>query len=220
MDKDTIYFMPGCALELYKSESVAKIYEYLQQHITNIKIYKTCCRHEMTIPKGSTIIYTCSSCAMRLRVQDHTLKFESLWSILNKWTDFIYPSYQGLQVSIHDSCTAKATPDIHEDIRHLLKNMDIQIVESKNCGMKSVCCGDNLYPSQPIEKVKYFMKKRAESMPCEYVAVYCVSCMNAIYTGGKTPLLLTDLILGEKTQVEEIDLEKWRNTLVQYIEKH
>ncbi|MGI6217318.1 MAG: hypothetical protein ACOYIK_06865 [Coriobacteriales bacterium] len=219
---DNIYFMPGCAFELYKPETSLKIMGYLGQHFPGIKRYDTCCRHEMTIPKSSTVIFVCSSCAMRLKNQDDTLTLKSLWSVIHENGDYPLPQYTGLKVSIQDSCTAKAMPSIHQEVRTLLKDMDIDVIENEHHSMNSICCGDSLYGKTDEKTVIDSMKTRAESMPCEEVVTYCVSCMNSVYVGGRTPRLLTDLILGEDTvpPLSKMTHVEWVDKQLEYIQSH
>jgi hypothetical protein len=217
-----IYFMPGCAFELYKPETSVKMMKYLEQHYPKIKRYDICCRHESQIPEGSVVIFVCSSCAMRLKQQDDTLILKSLWSVIHENGDYPLPSYSGLKVSIQDACTAKATPSIHQEVRTLLNDMDIEVIENKYHSMQSICCGDSLYGKTGQDKVLDSMKARAGSMPCEEVVTYCISCTNAVYNGGRTPRLLTDLILGEKTAAPESEMthDEWIGGQLEYINEH
>ncbi|MCH3951555.1 MAG: hypothetical protein LKE33_11565 [Acidaminococcus sp.] len=217
---EPVYYMPGCAFELYKKETSEKFLTYLRKHFPNIQRYDTCCRHPSTLPEDSRVIYVCSSCAMRLRDQDATLKLQSLWNVIHTFGDYPLPDYHGRKVSLHDSCTAKSTPIIHQDVRQLLKDLNFDLVEVKAHGMNSQCCGDSLYPDHSPEEVLAAMKNRAASMPCEDVVVYCISCMNAIKRGGRRPLLLTDLVLGEETVPPSENIDEWYGKLVEYIEKH
>lgn len=217
-----LYFMPGCAFELYKPETSMKMMLYLRQHFPEIQRYDICCRHKLTIPHGSVVIFTCSSCAMRLRKQDDTLILKSLWSVIHENGDYPLPSYAGLKVSIQDACTAKETPSVHQEVRMLLEDMDIEVIENRFHSMQSVCCGDSMYGKTDEDYVIDAMKARAESMPCEEVVTYCVSCMNAVYTGGRTPRLLTDLILGEKTSapLSKMTHDEWTGRLREYIQRY
>ena len=40
--------------------------------------------------------------------------------------------------------------------------------------------GDDFYTKIPLEQVHLQMKKRASSMPCDDVCVYCVSCVKSM----------------------------------------
>ncbi len=145
-----------------------------------------------------------------------------MWSIIHEYGDYPLPSYKGLKVSVHDACSAKSTPIIHSDVRQLLADMDIEIVENENHSMNSICCGDSLYGNVSDENVLEAMHNRAESMPCDDVVVYCISCMNAMELGGKRPRLLTDLILEEDTFAPVITKthDEWMKGQFAYIDKH
>ena len=63
-------------------------------------------------------------------------------------------------------------------------------------------------------------KKRAAQMPCQDVAVYCVSCMKSMAVGGKTPRYLVDLLFGEPSIPGETDLDRYHGALNCYIDAH
>ena len=130
------------------------------------------------------------------------------------------PTYDGLQLSVHDSCSFRKKPQVHAAVRSLLDKMHIEVVESEFSGTRSVCCGDNFYPHVSIEEVTAFQKKRAAQMPCQDVAVYCVSCIKSMHIGGKTPHHMMDLVLGEETDPQETRIDLYHEALDQYIEEH
>jgi hypothetical protein len=98
--------------------------------------------------------------------------------------------------------------------------MNIEIIESPYSGTKSICCGDNFYPQLPIEKVTELQKKRAAQMPCQNVAVYCVSCIKSMFIGEKKPYYMVDLVLDQETEPQETRIDVYHNALNQYIDKH
>lgn len=215
-----IYFNPGCALSLYKPEMESKILAFLNENYADVELHKTCCRHEPKLEKGSTIINVCAGCDRRFSSLYEGISTISLWEILDGLDSFPYPSYQGMKMTIHDACPVRQKPQVHQAVRNLLHKMDIQIVEVSASGTKSVCCGDNLYPHIPVEEVLVRMKKRADSMPCDEVCVYCVSCIKAMHIGGKKPRYLVDLLMNESTDPQVYDTVKWHEQLQEYIDKH
>ena len=130
------------------------------------------------------------------------------------------PTYDGMQLSVHDSCSFRKKPQVHAAVRSLLDKMHIEVVESPYSGTKSICCGDNFYGHIPLEEVHAFQKKRASQMPCQDVAVYCVSCIKSMHIGGKTPHHMLDLVLGEVTEVQETRLDVYHDAIDRYIEEH
>jgi Fe-S oxidoreductase len=143
-----------------------------------------------------------------------------LWEIIDGLDSFAYPDYKGLKMSVHDPCPVRKKPQVHQAVRNLLEKMNIEVVETKFSGTRSVCCGDDFYPKLPVDKVHNQMKKRADSMPCEDVCVYCVSCIKSLYIGGKTPRHLIDLLMSEPTDPQIYDTVKWHEQLQEYIDNH
>lgn len=125
-----------------------------------------------------------------------------------------------MEVSIHDPCPVRNTPAVHRAVRELLGKMNIKVVETEKRGENSICCGDSLYPHHSMEEIRSAMKRRADSMPCSRVVVYCVSCIKAMHIGGKTPCYLADLLLGKPTAPQECDIKKWHDALEAYIKQH
>jgi hypothetical protein len=214
------YFNPGCALSIYKPEMENKILSFLNQNYKETVMHKICCRHEPQIDKGSMIINVCAGCDRRFSSLYEGISTISVWEIIDKIDSFAYPDYEGLKMSIQDPCPVREKPQVHQAVRSLLKKMNIKAVETKYSGVRSVCCGDDLYPKLSLEMVRKQMKKRADSMPCEDVCVYCVSCIKSLYTGGKTPRHLIDLLMNEPTDPQIYDTVKWHEQLQEYIDNH
>ena len=123
-------------------------------------------------------------------------------------------------MSIHDACPTRSEERVHNAVRQLLARMKITVVEPEFTRSQAICCGDSFYGTLPVEKVKEQMRQRAQQMPCEDVAVYCVSCVNAMHIGGKTPRHLVDLLFGEKTVVKTFEPDEWHHELQAFIDSH
>ena len=218
------YFNPGCALSIYKPEIEEKILKILNENCYDaygeIQLHKICCRHDPKVYEDSLIINVCAGCDRRFSSLYEGVSTISLWEVIDKLDSFVFPNYEGLRISIHDACPVHEKPQVHIAVRSLLKKMNIQIIEAKLHGKRSVCCGDDLYNKLPLEKVHTFMKERANSMPTEDVCVYCVSCIKSMKIGGKTPRHLLDLLLGQETDPQIYDTIKWHEQLQEYIDSH
>lgn len=214
------YFNPGCAVSIYKPELENKILRFLNENYKETLMHKICCRHDPQLEKGSVIINVCAGCDRRFSSLYEGIATLSLWEILDSLDSFPYPNYRGLKLSVHDPCPVRKKTQVHLAVRNLLGKMNIDVIETKFTGTKSVCCGDDFYPKVPLAKVHNHMKKRADSMPCDDVCVYCVSCIKSLYIGGKTPRHLIDLLLGESTEPQIYDTVQWHDQLQKYINKH
>ena len=216
---EKVYFNPGCALCIYKPEMEQRILFYLDK-LYNVEPHKICCRHDPKLEKGSVVINVCAGCDRRFRSLYDGVNTVSLWEILDGMDDFPFPDYSGVNMSVHDACPIRGKPQVHSAIRSLLHKMNIKVVETQYHGERSICCGDDYYPSLPLEQVHKKMKNRADSMPCDDVVVYCVSCVKSMYIGGKTPHYMVDLLFGETTKPGVFDTIEWHNQLQEYIDRH
>ncbi len=214
------FFNPGCALSIYKPSMENRILDFLNQNYKETAMHNICCRHDPQLEKGSLIINVCAGCDRRFRSLYEGIKTISLWEIIDSLDSFVFPDYKGFKMSIHDPCPVREKPQVHQAVRGLLKKMNIEVVETKFNGTRSICCGDDFYPRLPVDKVHELMKKRADSMPCRDVCVSCVSCIKSMHIGGKTPRYLIDLLMNETTEPQVYDTVKWHEQLQEYIDSH
>jgi Fe-S oxidoreductase len=214
------YFNPGCALSIYKPDMENKILIFLNRNYKETAMHKICCRHEPRLEKDSPIINVCAGCDRRFGSLYEGISTISIWEIIDSLDSFAYPDYKGLKMSVHDPCPVREKPQVHQAVRNLLEKMNIEVVETKLTGTRSVCCGDDFYPKLSVDKVHNHMKKRAASMPCDDVCVYCVSCIKSLHIGGKTPRHLMDLLMNESTEPQIYDTVKWHEQLQEYINNH
>lgn len=216
-------FAPGCALMIYKPHLAQKAADFLNREIglDNLdKLHLTCCRHTPNLPLPSQVINICAGCDRRYRSLYEGVSTISFWEIVAKSESFRFPNYKRIKMSVHDACPTRTEERVHHAVRCLLQKMNIEVVEPLHTKSGAVCCGDSFYKSLPADEVKSQMKKRAAEMPCEDVAVYCVSCIKSMHIGGKKPRYLMDLLFGEETTPEPFDTDLWHAQLDAYIEKH
>jgi len=220
IEKDKLVFAPGCALMLYKPELAEKVHRQLEDMFGKMDMLLTCCQHDPLLPVNSKIINICPGCDKRFSNDYRNVTTISLWEIFDTTDGFKFPDYSGMRMSIIDACPTRDQTEIQTSIRNILTKMNIGLVEPKNTGISSTCCGDSFYGLIPVEKVKELMIKRSEEMPVDDVVVYCISCVKAVFNGGKTPKYLVDLLFSEETVPGVIDPDEWHKNLREYIDKH
>ena len=220
INMEECYFNPGCALNIYKHDAAGKMLNILNKYFGTVKLHSICCRHAPQLPEGSTIINNCAGCDRRFRSLYEGIQTISIWEVLDSIENLCLPSYEGMTVSVHDSCSYRQKPQVHAAVRSILRKMNIEIIDSVYSGMKSICCGDNFYPVISIEKVTEFQKKRASQMPCDDVVVYCVSCIKSMSIGGKVPHHMVDLVLNEETYPQDTRIDLYHDALNKYIDEH
>jgi Fe-S oxidoreductase len=212
-------YNPGCALLLYKPEYTEIIKDFLCSELNNdISLHTVCCKHEPKLPAGTKIINTCAGCDKRFSTLYEGITTVSLWEVLAKSNTFQFPNYNSQKITIQDACPIRTKNQIHDAIRTLLKKMNFEIVEVKANRTNSICCGDSFYPQLSINEVHKMMKKRADSLPCQEVCVYCVSCIKSMHIGGKKPRYILDLLFSQQTDIQTHDIIEWHETLQKFID--
>lgn len=213
-------YAPGCALMIYKPQLAGKILEFLNKELGSISNHLICCKHEPGLDGGTQIINTCAGCDRRYRELYEGISTVSLWEILVESNTFPFPDYRGMEMSIQDACPTRTEARVQLAVRKLMERMNIKVIEPKNTREKAVCCGDSYYGVLPVEQVKEQMKKRAGEMPCDSVAVYCISCIKSMHIGGKKPRYIIDLLFGENTVPGTFEPDAWHNELQKFIDEH
>lgn len=213
-------FAPGCAMMMYKPELATQLHASITALFGPMDILNTCCKHDPRFTEPTEIINVCPGCNKRFESLYANVTTITLWELLAESESFSFPDYNGKEMTILDACPPREKPVIHEAIRTLIHKMNIRITESTLTKAKSTCCGDSFYPQLPAAKVNELMKKRTDEMPLENVVVYCVSCIQSVAIGGKTPRYLPDLLMGMETTMKVLPTELWYHELDVYIEKH
>ncbi len=220
VDKNKLFWNPGCAINIYKPELSIKIFELLSNHLTGIQLHKICCHHEPNLEEESVIINNCSGCDRRFRNLYRGISTISLWEVLDSIDNLALPNHHGLVLSVHDSCSYRERPTELASLRNILEKMKIKIIESEFSGKNSICCGDDFYEKVTLERLHALQRKRASQMPCQDVAVQCISCMKSMAIGGKRPRYIPDLIFNQETEPGSLDMVKYHDELQSFIDSH
>jgi Fe-S oxidoreductase len=213
-------FAPGCALLLYKPHLAEKLHAHLNAAFGNMMQLVTCCRHTPSIASGTQVINICPGCDRRYRENYIESSSVSLWELLPEIDTFPFPDYEAQKMTILDACPTRDQDRVHRAVRVLAEKMNISIVEPAKTGRKGTCCGDTFFGKLSTAEVVDQMKKRAGEMPVDDIVVYCVSCSEAMFIGGKRPRYLVDLLFAEETRPIASDPDQWHQKLDLFIESH
>jgi len=219
-DNEVLVFAPGCALMLYKPELAEKIHQKLQEKLGKMEMLLTCCQHDPQLPPDTKIINVCPGCDKRFRNDYWNITTVSLWEILARKDFLELPDYSKEQMSIIDACPTRDQVEILNAIRTVISKMNIMLIEPKNTKAKGTCCGDSYHGIISTEEVVDLMKQRTAEMPVDEVVVYCISCVKAVFNGGKNPRYLIDLVFEEDTIPMTIYPDDWHSELREYINLH
>lgn len=215
-----LMFTPGCALLMYKPHLADKAEAYLTGRGYQVRRSEICCYHNQHCPPGTQTVTICSGCARRFRREHQGIEPLPLWQIMAEDAGLRLPDYNGMKLSVHDACPSKEDEAVTAAIRKLLSRMNIEVVEAELNRDQAMCCGDSFYPGLREKEILEKMRLRAAQMPCEEVAVHCVSCIKAMTNGGKKARYLLDLIFEEKTVPGELSPARWHKDLQIFIAAH
>jgi len=205
---------------LYKPELAEIILSFLNKNFRNVEMLLTCCQHDPKLPLNSKVINVCPGCDKRFGKNYYGVSTVSLWEVINNSATFEFPDYQGTSMTIIDACPTREDERVQNALRDLLSKMNVRLVEPASTKKESTCCGDVYYGSLPTDKVREIMTEKADEMPVSEIVVHCVSCIMAVFNGGKSPRYIADLLFNESTAVKNIDLDIWHDSLKEYIDKN
>ncbi len=214
-------FIPGCSLPSYNPEVVKKTLEYLQKKLPGTGAILKCCgkptkalgqvdkfkerygefQAEVDKIGAEEIIVACQSCFLTMSEYSPNQKVISLWELLpeiglpeeavgiGKNSDIVF--------AIHDSCSTRNRPTIHEGIRWIMKEMGYKIEEPPSTKETTRCCGFGgmVVPANPDLALRV-MKRRTSEVESDYIVAYCAACRESMVKGGKKSLHILDLIFG------------------------
>ncbi|MEP0133028.1 MAG: (Fe-S)-binding protein [Eudoraea sp.] len=97
-------------------------------------------------------------------------------------------SYRGKRITFHDPCYLGRANNVYETPRNIIKKLDAQLVEMKNCRKKGLCCGAGgaqmFKESEPGDKdVNIERTEQALEIQPEIIAAACPFC-NTMMTDG------------------------------------
>jgi len=155
------------------------------------------------------IIVACSTCHSMFT--DRFPEVVSLWELMDKLdlpvqsdsastssgSEYEYePHVSGGKVAVHDACTTRHEPVIHDAVRHILTKLGYEVEELPYSKELTKCCGfGGLTSFVNPELAKEIVEERINESTTDYVA-YCAMCRDHFASKGKRTFHLLDLIFG------------------------
>ena len=125
-----------------------------------ITLHTTCCLNRKESMSGSCILTPCVTCYQQYKKICPDAEPVFLLEKLLETDIFPFPDYQGMEMSIQDTCSARLDPKVLSVVRRLLERMNIRLSEPQRSGNHSKCCGQKFYGKLPLEEVESLMAKR------------------------------------------------------------
>ncbi len=227
-DESKYLFFPGCQLCGSYPEYVEKSYEYLTQNLNGgVGLYLGCCGapgewagrddlFEQSMKKlydswelmgRPVMVVACSTCYYILKRYLPNIELITLWEIFNN-NELSSSSLNKKRKNlvVHDSCTARDYPNIHDSVREIVSKLGYGITEPEYTKKNTQCCGyGGLSYFANKEFSNYATDKRIEEQEGDYLA-YCAMCRDLFVSRGKKTLHILDLIFGEN--IDELSNKK------------
>ncbi|WP_322184379.1 hypothetical protein [Neglectibacter caecimuris] len=204
-----VYF-PSCNFTAASPEAAERIKAFLEKRMP----VAGCCRVDQTDYSEKTVVYFCQACREVLEEKgNRRQKAENLFVYLDRDTEFSWPDYSGLTVTVQDCWRDREHPEIFDAVRSCLRKMGIAVLEMEENRESSVFCG-NLhfvprnpenrellarFPDTPLYKLpseaeEQLMREQVEKHPCPLAVCYCNRCVKGVVTGGGKAVHLLELV--------------------------
>ena len=213
-DTSTYVFFPGCQLSASTPDQVEKVYGYLRTHLDSVGLMLRCCgapadwagrqdlftaaqaefKSQYDTLGNPTVIMACPSCYQVFKTSMPDLPIISLWEMIERCglPEGIKKNPNRV-VSIHDPCSTRHEPHIHESVRRLAHEAGIRVEELPLNREKTSCCsyGGEVWLANRELSDKIIERRVAES-PNDFLT-YCAMCRDFFVSKGKPTLHLLDL---------------------------
>jgi len=207
-------FFPGCQLTASDPDGVQAAYADLCARLGRVGLMLRCCGapahwagreamadQSLSVLKGEwerlgspRIIAACPTCLNTLRQWLPEAEIVSHWSVLRAMGLPGGAHSGGLVLAVGDPCAVRHDRVLREDVRTLLDQLGVDMVEPELTGELAQCCGfGGLLAEANPELGRLVAQRRADEL-AEDLVTYCAMCRDRIARTGKRAMHLYDLI--------------------------
>lgn len=157
----TTVFSPGCSLPGIRSEQTFQLFLLLRERIPSLGMVLDCCNkpshdlgfHDRFMANFSRkvdrlraggvekVITACPSCYQVFRQYGQGLETTIIYShLMQHGAVKRIPSDR--RYTIHDPCTLRFEPHIHQAVRQLVESLGIEVNEMEHNRSTTICCGE------------------------------------------------------------------------------
>ena len=215
-------FFPGCSLSSYSSNVVIKTYEYLNEKIDNLGLVYGCCSKptldigdkekfkkyysqiEELIKENNIceIIVACPNCYQTIKENSTNIKVKLIWEVIkeNKIPLYLKDYYKDTlnQFSLHDPCSIRNENKIHDDVRDIIYQLGINIVEFDSNRENTQCCGaGGMVGVTSKDIANNQMIRRSNQTKADTIICYCESCCESMKLAGRQTIHVLDLLFNK-----------------------
>ncbi|NNF46577.1 MAG: (Fe-S)-binding protein [Desulfofustis sp.] len=214
---DTIFY-PGCAIVGTRPKQTWKLFELLKKQIPNLGMVLNCCAkpshdlgrldffetvftpqiEDLRLREFHTIITVCPSCHQIFSRYAEGFKVKTVYQILDA------PAVKGsidtdLEMCVHDPCSTRFEPEVHQSVRSIVKQQGITIARMKHQGKRALCCGEGGSASFVAPEITgQWAETRREQAAGRPAVTYCAGCVQFL-SESMDLIHLVDLLLEPET---------------------
>ncbi|WP_119071146.1 pyridine nucleotide-disulfide oxidoreductase/dicluster-binding protein [Aggregatilinea lenta] len=213
-------FFPGCQLSGSDPQHVAAVYGYLRSTLSGgVGLWLDCCgapaewagrtdlmqtsleafQAQYDALGSPTLVLACSTCYQVFKTHLPDVALVSLWEVFDEHgLPETRPASRVGVVSIHDPCTTRHEPQMHDSVRRIVGQLGYAIDELALSRERTTCCSyGGLMWFANHELAQNVIRRRVTENQADYVT-YCAMCRDLFASQGKRTLHVLDLIFGEE----------------------
>lgn len=229
-------FFTGCALPAVAPKWALLAYDELRRHYPGTGVLMHCCgapagligreeefdatnRHIERVAEdlgAEELVVACPDCAHTLHGGVSGLKIRYIWELLaQSWQP---PRLrEGTTVSVHDSCKACETPEVHGAVRTLIEKAGGTVDDIEYRGAMARCCGFGGMIDPVDSDLRRQISTRRANESERPMVTYCAGCRMALRSVGKDAVHILDFLLSEN--LEEACQAKPTGSIPRYVNR-
>jgi Fe-S oxidoreductase len=214
----TTVFFPGCSLPGIRSKQTFQLFLLLRERIPGLGIVLDCCNkpshdcgfHQRFLANFSRkvdrlraggvgkVIAACPSCYQVFRQYGQGLETTIIYSHLTPHGAAKRKS-SDRRYTIHDPCTLRFDPHIHQAVRQLVRSLGIELTEMEHNRTTTICCGEGGGVCHlPGGRHAGWRKQRLVEAGDAGLLTYCAGCTVALASRQTSHLLDVLLPAGDR----------------------
>jgi glutamate synthase (NADPH/NADH) small chain len=212
-------FFPGCQLSGSDPQHVSAAYDYLRETLSGgVGLWLNCCgapaewagrtdlmqasleafQTQYNAMGEPALVLACSTCYQVFKTHLPEVELVSLWEVFDQHgLPDTTPASLAEVVSIHDPCTTRHEPQMHDSVRHIVQQLGYPVEELALSRERTTCCSyGGLMWFANRDLAQDVIRRRIAENDADYVT-YCAMCRDFFAAQGKRTLHVLDLMFGE-----------------------
>lgn len=213
----TTVFFPGCALPGARPEHTLHLYLYLKERDPSLGIMLDCCnkpshdlgrqlffedrslaRNQLLRSKGiRTIVTACPNCYQAFSLCPGDFTVTTVYNLLADHGCIPHREFSGTSCTIHDPCSIRFAQHIHQAVRTIAGNLELQLFEMEHNRADTLCCGEGgAAGCMGGDHAAAWADRRQGETNGQPLITYCAGCTRMLRKRGRVHHIV-DLLFPE-----------------------